>query len=388
MNTLTYPTLDEYYQAFLTANGEFDKADGTKLAEYESMFTIKNSRLRGHILTRRTAVASWSWDLIPFDKANAETASIAKERIRDVVEQIIPQRINTSLFGFYAADIEFALDEESKQRKPKLVKRYLPDQVLAVKADALRFKEGDKVVTQPKSLLQAKGDKISPILTIIEIDGEDYRGGQLASIGVSELLRVDTMSEWLNWAKKQKGMIQGIDKGMDEDGLANASSMMSGLLKNNYIISDDSFEVLFHQIANSTAGGSFKDLKEEFNSAIAIAILGQANVSELPKGGGSRAAVEVQAKVSRDIMFSDVLACERLINKQLLPFDYASNYGSPNPPYRFVVRLAEEEDYESNSVVVREALGSGVPLLKSEVYDKLGFSVPAEGEEIITGSAV
>lgn len=163
---------------------------------------------------------------------------------------------------------------------------------------------------------------------------------------------------------------------------------MKQLLKENYVFTSDVIEYKFHQIANSTAGSSFKEIHQELNNSLAIAILGQANTSELPAGGGSRAALEVQRLVSADIMYSDVIATTALINEQLLPIDFWFNASSKEPPYEFKIMLAEQTDYESNAVIIREALAAGVPLKKSEVYSKLGFSMPDDTDNVFSGAQI
>ena len=61
------------------------------------------------------------------------------------------------------------------------------------------------------------------------------------------------------------------------------------------------------------------------NRDIAIAVLGQANTSELPNHGGSRAALEVLRLISKDIFYSDMVRVESIINRFLL-IGYRLNY--------------------------------------------------------------
>lgn len=383
-NTLKYPTIDEFYKAFINANNQFKTADNRKLAEYCTLAQVKNSRLRGHILTRRTAIQSWDWDIIALEPNASELASQAKLRLSDVIKNIIKKRVSVPLFGFFVADIGWRL--EGNSRVPYISKYYVPTDVIAVKDGfAIVSEENKKIEKSVNSdaILQNSGN-FDQLLTIIDIDEENFRGGLLASVMLYEIIRLDMIDEWAIWAKKQKGIIHGIDKGADDQERTEAESSLKTLLKNNYFISSDYIEFKFEQIANSVAGGSFKDIINELNSAITIAILGQANTAELPKGGGSRAALEVQRLVSADIMYSDVIATEDLINSQLIPCDYAFNYSNGLAPYKFKINLAEESDYESAVTVASEAISAGIPLKKSEVYEKIGYSIPNEGDEVIS----
>lgn len=383
MNSLKYPSIPEVESAFLAADETFAKADGRLLAEHCTKFMIKNSRLKGHINTRRTAVASWDWDIMPYETKDAEIAFEARKRLSKIINRIVPGRINASLYGHYAIDIEFV--ENAGVRLPIIKQKFKPSDILACNGETIRYAVGDKILTKNRiSLVATDAGDINPIVTIMESDGEDFRGGTLLSVAITEILRLDMLSEWVNWSKKQKGMIQGVDMGADEQEREAAEFAMRNLLKENYVFTSDVIDYKFHQIANSAAGGSFKDISNELNNAIAIAILGQANTAELPKGGGSRAALEVQRLVSADVMYSDVIATHELINEQLLPADFWFNKNSKDVPYEFKVKLAEQSDYEGNANVIREALAAGIPVLKSEAYEKLGLSVPSDGEETIS----
>lgn len=208
----------------------------------------------------------------------------------------------------------------------------------------------------------------------------------MRSIGELEILRRDAIFEWGNYLRKLKGLIQGIDKGADDEERQVAANALRTAIENNYLLTSDMIDFKFHNIA-STAGSSFKDFLEFINSAISVAVLGQANTTELPSKAGSRAALSVQKLITDDIMFSDVATLEKTVNSQLLAFDHIMHYGTPTPNYRFKVILDETEDFEKNAIIIREAISAGIPLKKSEVYEKLGLTVPKEGDETLQTTA-
>lgn len=388
LSTLKYPTVTEFYTALINANKTFETSDNRKLAEYLVLALIKNSRLRGHVLTRRTAIQSWDWDIIPIDSTQSEVAIQAKLRLSNVIKSFIKSRISVPLFGFLVLEVGWKLIDNS--RVPYLVKSYEPTDIISAKTGAAIIADGNdkkQKSVNSEDILNNSGN-YEQILTIIDTDEEYFRGGLLASAMLNEILRLDMLEEWALWAKKQKGLIHGIDRGADEQERSEAETAMRTLLKNNYMISSEYIEFKFEQIANSVAGGSFKELINELNSSISIALLGQANTSELPRGGGSRAALEVQRLVSADIMYSDVIATENLINEQLLPCDYAFNYSNGVVPYKFKINLAESNDFESAVTVASEAISAGIPLKKYEVYEKIGYTIPKENDEVISSNAL
>jgi phage gp29-like protein len=115
--------------------------------------------------------------------------------------------------------------------------------------------------------------------------------------------------------------------------------------------------------------------------------LGQANTTELPSKSGSRAALSVQKLITDDIMYSDIITFEKTVNTQLLVFNNIMNYGTNHPNYRFKVILDDSEDYEKNAIIIREAVSAGIPLIKSEVYEKLGLTPPQDGDDILQTTA-
>jgi hypothetical protein len=372
---LRYPSVQELYSAIAAANRPFDESDCRRLAEFCTLIQIKNSRLRGHILTRRTAVESWGWHLA------GSAADDATQRLSIIIPLIIRSRINTPLYGSTVARIRWHLTDRGRQ--PLLDELIPPERILATSQNQARIISDNKEITvSADELLYDDGDLVQ---YLIETDSEHFRGGLLASVAINELLRVEILEEWIAWARKQKGIIQGIDRGADTQERATAEEALRNLLRHNYIISSDLVEFQFHQIANAQSGSAFKEIITELNNAIAIALLGQANTAELPRNSGSRAALQVQRLVSADIMYSDVLATENLINSQIIQRDWELNTGRTDPaPYSFRIRLEEEADYEANAAVIREAISAGIPLKKSEVYQKLGLTQPLNNDDILS----
>lgn len=339
---MEYPTIQQLDVATTTADAPFESADPRMLIGYLKNFMNVNTRLRGHKLTRQTALSSWDWEIVPdteSDKARAEEVGI---RLRTIIPIIIKQRVQTALFGASLIRIEWR--QAAGKWKPYPVKIYSPSEIVA---DSLRIGYFDARGIRQEIELPNKD-------FIGQTDGEESRGGLLRSIAYTEIERRDMKREWLNWLKKQKGMIQGVDQGASDEERNAAAQALKEVIKHNYMITSDAIDFKFHQIANSSAGNSFKDNLEEANASIAIAILGQANTSELPKGGGSRAALQVQQMISTDIMFSDVEAVESVINDQLIWQDSVLNYSS-EPSYKFAVRLAEYQDLETISAMLEAA---------------------------------
>lgn len=364
MPLLRYPSIETYRKQMMQADSEDDKSrDVRPLFETLMMFPQLNPRIRGHILTRKTAVSSWDWSIEPMDKSEQKRAEQVKARLNNIITDIIGQRVQTPLFGAFALALDWQRQSEAV---PVVKKRYLPTEFDIGNNGAYVY--ADKNSNQKNFIEKSE-------FFLLESDGEFYRGGLLRSIGIAELMRYDMMMEWGNYNRKQKGLIQGIDKGADDQERSVAVEAIKTAAQHNYMLTSDLIDFKFHQFTSNTAGASFKEMIESLNNAIAIAILGQANTPELPKGGGSRAALQVQQMVSADIMFSDVFATEKLINGQLLYWDAINNYGKP-PAWKFKIELAEAVDLEATASYL-EIASRFIQLDTDDVYGKLGLKIPA-----------
>lgn len=363
MPVLKYPTIETYRKQMLQADSEDDKTrDVRPMYTTLMMFPQLNPRIRGHILTRRTAVSSWDWSIVPFEQSDKQRAEQVKIRLQNIISDLIGQRVQTPLFGAFAVELDW---QRLPEAVPVIKKRYLPTEFDVVEGGAYIYTDKN---SNQKNYVE-KGEFL-----LVESDGEFYRGGLLRSIGIAEIMRYDMMSEWGNYNRKQKGLIQGIDKGADDQERSVAVEAIKTAAQHNYMLTSDLIDFKFHQLTSNTAGASFKEMIESLNNAIAIAILGQANTPELPKGGGSRAALQVQQMVSADIMYSDVIATEKLINEQLLFWDAMNNYGKP-PAWKFEIELAEAVDLEATASYL-EIASRFIQLDPTDVYGKLRLKIP------------
>jgi phage gp29-like protein len=193
-----------------------------------------------------------------------------------------------------------------------------------------------------------------------------------------------------NYLKKLKGILQVINKGASNEEQAEAEDAAANAIRDNYLITSDNLELKLNQLT-ATGGAGFKEYMDMLQNEETIAVLGQANTTQLPKSGGSRAALQVQKMISADIFYKDMIRVEKLMNDYLL-LDYRLNYDAnaslSRMPYQFRFNLEEEQDIEKNAIAIREVLNSGISLKKSEVYQKLGFSVPGKDDDIIASPAI
>lgn len=368
---MKYPTLQQYQTAIKYAdNDDPANRDSSLLMNYLTYFANFNPRIKGHIKTREAAISSWSWMITAPDGTHLDVSMQLAQSISLIGRGVVA----ASLFGYWLAKIDWQFDPISNSWLPKIAPINLKFVEQIDESTFLHKQQNSRTVIPPDDM------------NYIRISDGTVVGGVMRSIGELEILRRDAIFEWGNYLRKLKGLIQGIDKGADDEERQVAANALRTAIENNYLLTSDMIDFKFHNIA-STAGSSFKDFLEFINSAVSVAILGQANTTELPSKSGSRAALSVQKLITDDIMYSDIVTFEKVVNTQLLAFSNIVNYGTNHPAYRFKVILDESEDYEKNAIIIREAVSSGIPLKKIEVYEKLGLTPPQDGDDILQTTA-
>lgn len=362
---MEYPTLNEYFRWLKNAETNLEEPDNRKLKTFLSRLPKYNSRIGGHINTRRTALASWDWKI-----DGLETSEINKS-LFNAIEVVIRSVCDISLFGSLLFEIDWVFEDNMWSVKLTKIAQSTYD-IDYFGNIVFHLEKSKKINSHNESYILVVSDE-GPI------------AGVMLSVGILEILRMDMVLEWANYNRKLKGIIQGVDRGADEEERNISIEALKKSLQHNYVFTSDLIEFRFHQLAASGAGGSFKDFIDYINDSIAIAILGQANTPNLPEHGGSRAALQVQNMISADIMYADQKWAEMIVNKYILPLWWQKNFGNTSLPLRFWIDSNKPEDVETNITVIREALASGIPLSRKEVYQKIGFSIPSDNDIFILG---
>lgn len=342
-------------------------------------------RLRGHILTRKTAVSSFSWNIVPVNPTPTQSeiaqAERAKLRCTPLIREVIQHRLQASLYDVMV--IETAIDRLTPLGAVQTpIRRFRPVQLEKTtdyEVSILSQEFAKKVeLVLPVAIGSPKDERAS---YIIAISDDDERGGLLRSIALHEVMLWDMVKEWANFNKKLKGIIQAIymDGALPEE-IASAIESTRQLAQNNYSATSDLIEFKFNQMTQSGAGLSFKDMIETLKSDITLTLLGQANTAELPKNGGSRAALQVLNLIRSDIMFDDMTLTENCINTQVLLNDARLNYNAnfAEAPYKFEFSMPDSIDPETRSRIILDAFNAGVDLLKTDLYDGIAATAPNE----------
>jgi phage gp29-like protein len=340
-------------------------------------------RLSGHILTRTTAVTAFGWTIKPNDPADAEEAKAASLRLGSVISEITELHMQSVLYDALLIELVWSLDPVLGKWFPTVIKRYKPielekidDNTVAVLADGPMLKRGLKLSTVDSN------DSY-----IIDISRDDHRGSLLRTICHGVILKNDNWVEWSNFNKKLKGILQALwsADATDEEIIA-AKNALRTATQDNFVATSDAIKFIMNSITSPGGGTSFKEMIDLVQADVAIAILGQANTTELPTSGGSRAALQILNLIRADIHYADILRVERIINNQLLAADYRLNYkaSAGRAPWKFEISIPEEINLETRARVVQDNFNAGIKMVAQEAYDYMGMTKPQSvGDELV-----
>lgn len=369
----TYPTITQLVDLIARADEPVNPDTRALSATCKQMFTA-NLRLAGHRLVRKTAVSAFGWSITSADQTDTARVGIATKALASVIAELLQRHANTAFFGTSCMSITWELQDGV----------WTPMNPTALDPTEVspNGTAGVKLFDPNSQQLKIAATIESPHETDLYITdnlGEFKVGGTLRAILPTDFIRFEMIRENANFLKKLKGILQVINKGAGEEEKTDAEAAAADAAANNYVATSDLIEFKLNSITNN--GSGFKDFIESLNSDISIAVLGQANTSSLPSNGGSRAALQVLKMVSADIHYDDITRIERVINEQVILPYWRRNYerSATSSPLSFAINLFEEQNYEANVTILRETLGAGIPVLKREAYQKIGYQVPPSG---------
>jgi hypothetical protein len=383
------PTASKVVTAMNAADDADPKSRDTRqLMQILQLLVAYSPRLSGHLLTRRVGAATYPWSITAHDKSDEQGAVDAEVRCGRVIRSLISRHELTPAYGVSLTGLNWEGDHS--ELIPNVNKHYKPDEIEQYDDVSVAIWNGDK-----------KGSAIKLYEDpnyIIGIDENFLRGGFLRSVIFHELLRHLTIEDWANLNIRLKGIIAGLVKydelyklNMSDQEIKEQITVLDEALKaagnNNFMRASSAMDIQFKSLVEAASASSYKEFKATLEADIAIAALGQANTSELPNQGGSRAALEVLNLIRSDILYYDIMRITQVINEQLLMYDFRLNYGNnenQQTPWVFRFKFDDNEDIEANArMMLAMSQAGGLDMVGPEVYNKLGLTQPTDEDSVI-----
>lgn len=374
------PTLAEYKRAYKAAESE--KPDPRMLLAAIARVPEANSRVGGLIQSVRDSVMGFPWEIEPADRKNERAVRLAVEMNERFLASGIADNLDViadaKFFGLTGLRLAW-------QSGPAWTARaeVIPSTELYWEKYPDGFFGPSLIQDEPtfSTQLIAEEDRAKFIFAYynpFKSTRPGFIGGVLR--GALPLVIIKNQN-WASWAKFCEKFIQPFrvaqyDPATSEEDKAIARKALEEFGENAWALISKDVMFQFIEAVKSGTVSAYESLKESIDKELAVLIKGEANTSELPNQGGSRAAVQVMKLIADDAMFRMIQDIQRIINQQYIAVDYRLNVSETDmtlrPRFRFVTD--ESEDREANARIVTELTANGYELDDEEVSRKTGFT--------------
>ncbi len=140
-------------------------------------------------------------------------------------------------------------------------------------------------------------------------------------------------------------------------------------------------EIEFHEVKGSQGHAVFGELIAYLDRKISMVVVGQTMTAE---DGSSRAQATVHNEVRHDILRADARQVTATLNRDLVRFAVAMNFGPQEVYPQLVLEVAEPEDITALSGALDVAVPLGLKVGQKIIRKKLGLPDPEDGEDLLT----
>jgi phage gp29-like protein len=377
------PTIEETKKAIRLAESEIDP-DPRPLLSILSRLPQADMRIAGLMQTRTLAVTGYPFDILPADSENAKAVEIAiktKDRlIRSGLHHYFGPLLSSVFFGTSALKQEWQNIGKETIAKFSIIPCV---ELMSKNNTVVRIKDQDIIATEE---MAPEEQFIVLRYNPFESVDPNYIGGLLRlALWLAHIKNFN----WQDWGKFNELFAQPLrwaqwKRGASDEDKAVAKQAAEQIGTDAWAAVSEDVKLEFIEATRAGSIQAYKDLLHAVNDEMSILFLGQTLTTELAGNTGSKAAAQIHNLVRNDIMWSDLQTIERTVNEQYIAVDYKLNYGEDvtlRPSFRF--NTDEVVDYEKNARIISEARAADIPLVRNEVYQKLGFNIPEEGDKII-----
>lgn len=146
----------------------------------------------------------------------------------------------------------------------------------------------------------------------------------------------------------------------------------------------DSMLIEFNQARQNGSTELYERFCDFLDRQVSKAVLGQTLTTELPRGGGSRAAAQVHEAVRRDILGADAIRLQATLTRDLIKPLIDLNVGPQTRYPQVQLALPDDQDVKVFAEIVAELADRGLRISQRAVLDKLGLEEPRAEDAILT----
>ena len=144
-------------------------------------------------------------------------------------------------------------------------------------------------------------------------------------------------------------------------------------------------DIEFHEVSGSQGAAVFGDLTDYLDRSISKLVVGQTMTAD---DGASMAQAKVHNEVRIDILRADCRQLANTLNRDLIPWFIAMNFGPQDSYPQLTMPVSEPDDIKALTSAVKDLVPLGLRVSQREIRSRIGISEPTESEELLVAPRV
>jgi phage gp29-like protein len=215
--------------------------------------------------------------------------------------------------------------------------------------------------------------------------GLPIRGGLARAAGWAYLFKNYVLKDWVTFTEVfgQPLRVGKYHPGASEQDKLALLNAVSRIGTDAAAIMPESMVIEFTEAHQNGSSELYQSFCQYLDAQVSKAVLGQTLTTEMPSGGGSRAAAEVHEGVRRDILNADARRLSATIARDLVRPIVELNMGAQTRYPKIELGLPDDGDVKVFAEVVAMLADRGLRVGQKTILDKLGIAAAGEGEAVL-----
>jgi phage gp29-like protein len=238
--------------------------------------------------------------------------------------------------------------------------------------------------------IQPASEPLAPFKFVVHVAkakaGLPIRGGLARAAGWAYFFKQYVLKDWVTFAEVygQPLRVGKYGPGATEQDKEALLRAVANIGTDAAAIIPDSMLIEFANAQQARASADlYKELCTYLDDSVSKAVLGQTLTTQLPRGGGSRAAAQVHESVRRDILAADAKRLSQTITRDLVIPYVQLNHGPQARYPQFWLGLPDDQDMKVFADVAASFIDRGLRVGQRTVLDKLGLPEPDPDEPLM-----
>ncbi len=220
--------------------------------------------------------------------------------------------------------------------------------------------------------------------------GLPIRGGLARAAAWAYLFKNYALKDWVTYAE-----VYGQPLRLGKYGPGATEADKNALLRAVANIGTDAAaivpESMMIEFTQARQGGSmelYERLCDYLDRQVSKAVLGQTLTTELPRGGGSKAAAQIHQMVRRDILAADAQRLQATLIRDLIKPIIDLNVGPQQRYPQIELGLPDDQDAKVFADIVSELADRGLRIGQRAILEKLGLPESAADEAVLATNRI